>query len=425
MAVLVDASTMDSVDSALRLSGLIFPSDRPVLGKNNADLMLALGAINPQRHRANEQIAVVRRLCVLFEAAIRTYSDSLAIDLNSDRLVVDLNSDGFYNDILRSIYDEHHEMCKYLTTSSLRLALEIYVKAFARSGWKRIRKNTDTIMPYNDEYSEDCLEILEPIQPVADRVKLERLVKEWMIIRGNARRAGITDNNHVFHLFKDVEFPRQSPDETLNAYMLRLQLTFRLLNQARHSETDMISYVAEQRGERMDRVFEQNERLEKISDQRLQRIDEQSREIEEYKGRLRNMRKDVDERADLRDDCDKLVGVLNELNDKLTEATEMQARIMEFEIDAAYGQDDTNDKLHEVVRGQKEIRDTQNEVGQEVRRNTLTQGSVADGQDGVTRRQTELMAMQTAVMESLAPYGLYPIFVWDNLYEIISYVAAS
>lgn len=50
--ITVDASEMDKIDKALRLSGLKFSKNNPVFGRKKAGLILALGAFDSKHNRA-------------------------------------------------------------------------------------------------------------------------------------------------------------------------------------------------------------------------------------------------------------------------------------------------------------------------------------------------------------------------------------
>lgn len=392
MAAYLDPSEKAKVDDCLRLPGLNFHQSDPVIDKKNIDLLIALGAIDTKRGRAGNQITVTRRLVFLYETVLFIHKENPELDINSDR---------FYAAALLNVSDKYRDVYKNLTPQSLRHVIEIYRKAFVCSGLKVISKSTEIQDNVDD----------------SERARLEELVKGWMIVRGRERRN--MDKKEVFHLFTDVNLPQQKPNETLEGYMLRLKHEFNQLNQDQHTVGNILSYVSDQRGERIDQLAKQNEEYEKLLDKRLERLDKnhdqieeyekllnqrreriekQSEEINEYKIRVTGMQQVIDQYGEMFDNHDELVRAHAELDDKLTEATEMQAEIMELQIETAYRQDHINDKLDEAVKEQNEIHEMQNELDQEVRRTILVQGFVADRQDEIMRRQTEVMDIVREVL---------------------------
>lgn len=284
MAFATDPSERDKIDNVLRLPGLKFPKGRPVMGKKNIDLMMALGAIDTKRHRAGKQLIVVQRLCILYHAVLSVYRHSPLRDINHERL---------YEVALLSISDKHREIAKYLTPESLRHVIDVYRKAFARSGWKVIQKadkeaifgqmnmlfRRDASQPNGgdgqrtilDTTEEGSTEVLEPIEPTGDRVKLEKLVKMWMVARGRKRAETSPDTPEL----ADPVFPQQDPDESAHAYMLRVKDAFRKLLE----ENDDLEHI---NAKRATSLYELRDKYDDMEDA----IDEKDRRIEELEQRL-------------------------------------------------------------------------------------------------------------------------------------------
>lgn len=203
------ASEMAKIDQALRLPGLQFPKKDPVLGKKQSGLMLALAAFDAKRNRAGKQLVVVQRLCVLFNALLNTHKDHPALDIDGDT---------FYAAALDNISKTNKDrIANYLTPASLRHVTELYRKAFHCGGLKP--KKTD---PKEDNASgtkettpvqlgvsqflvarpkdnggeafigEGLMWPFQAIEHKGARVKLQELVKEWMIARAITRRNGAT-----------------------------------------------------------------------------------------------------------------------------------------------------------------------------------------------------------------------------------------
>lgn len=201
--IAADASEMTKIDKALRLPGLQFPKKDPVLGKKQAGAMLALAAFDAKRNRAGKQLVVVQRLCVLYNALLNTHKDHPALDINGDT---------FYEAALDNISKTNKDsIAKYLTPASLRHVVAIYRKAFHYGGLKP--KKTDLkgnngaqettpvqpgISPFhvarpNGNGGEAFIgeRLMWPSQSIEQksaRVKLQELVKEWIIARGITRR---------------------------------------------------------------------------------------------------------------------------------------------------------------------------------------------------------------------------------------------
>jgi hypothetical protein len=319
MALPTEASELEKIENALRLPGLKFPEAGRLIGKNNINLMIALGAFDVNNRRAGKPLVVVRRLCVVFEAAVH---------IQKDRGIFDIDSDQFFAEVLISMSNKHGYISKYLTPNSIRLAIDLYVKAFARSGWKRIKRQ-----PHNSKQAqtggtdqrdaakldgdggEGSTEVLEIIQPVADLVKLEKLVKQWMILRSVDRRKKLTSQSSTTQKptaekpmfeFEKVDFPRQKPNESVNAYMLRLQHEFQNLHRGKQAEHYVLSHVSEQRRERLDSQLEEMEEQKKLFDLSLERIDQQSNDIDWYKKLADQRRERLDQQADEIDGYKKL-----------------------------------------------------------------------------------------------------------------------
>lgn len=292
MAFATDPSERDKIDNALRLPGLKFPKDQPVIGKKDIDLMLALGAIDTRRLRAGKQLLVVKRLCILYHAVISVFREYPSRDINHAR---------FYEVALLSISKKHREMTKYLTPESLRHVIDLYRKAFVRSGWKVIKKSDensileqmnilfgrDAAQPDGDgdgnggqsstagkailESTEGTTEVLDPIEPIGDRVKLEKLVKIWMAIRGEKR----AETSPAAPEIADPVFPQQDPDESAHAYMLRIKGAFRKLRE----DKDDILHLVDKRSEMYSALSEKCDGLEET-------IKEKNRRIAELEQRL-------------------------------------------------------------------------------------------------------------------------------------------
>lgn len=197
------ASEMNKIDQALRLPGLQFPKKDPVLGKKQAGLMLALAAFDAKRSRAGKQLVVVQRLCVLFDALLNTHKDHPALDINGDT---------FYAAALDNISKTNKDsITKYLTPASLRHVTELYRKAFHYGGLKPKKtdlkgdkgsKETTSVQPGVSQFPVDRPKnnggeafigegLMWPSQAIEHkgaRVKLQELVKEWMIARAITRR---------------------------------------------------------------------------------------------------------------------------------------------------------------------------------------------------------------------------------------------
>lgn len=195
MAALMGALERDKIDEALSLPGLKFPKCKRVIGNKHTALMMALGAIDTKRGRTGNQLAVVQRLAFLYQTVLLIQKDNPTLDITSDR---------FYATAILIISNKHPNVSKNPTLKTLRLVIVLYTKAFARSGFKAIKNPAKSpkqqqmadsaqadaaqtnggdgpkLMGKDDtvEDSTEILEpILEPIEPVGDRVKLEKLVK--------------------------------------------------------------------------------------------------------------------------------------------------------------------------------------------------------------------------------------------------------
>lgn len=131
--IAVDASEMHKIDETLRLSGLKFTKDSPVLGRNQAGLILALGAFDIKHNRAGNQLVVVRRLHVLYDAVLNIHKVQPALDINGDT---------FYEAAIDSISKKHPGISKYLTPASLRHLIDLYLKAFQYGAMVPIKPNT-------------------------------------------------------------------------------------------------------------------------------------------------------------------------------------------------------------------------------------------------------------------------------------------
>ncbi|KAI7777778.1 hypothetical protein LA080_003055 [Diaporthe eres] len=224
-----DASEMDKIDNTIRLAGLKFPKGKRVIGRKNADLIVALGAYDISRNCTGNQLLVVARLCILYEAILKTYNKQSYLDINDDF---------FYEQALKDISERYPSIAKFLSTSTLRQAIEIYLLAFHRSGLKPIKPNankTDAVQdtPHaqsdaaqpNDSGSEtfigqDLMEPSESAEQQSARVKLEKLVKDWMAVRAIARRKQNKTNEPET---KALPYPERKPNESNKAYILRLQ----------------------------------------------------------------------------------------------------------------------------------------------------------------------------------------------------------
>lgn len=205
VCIIADASEMSKVDKALRLPGLQFRKNDPVLGKKHAGLMLGLAAFDVKRSRAGKQLVVVQRLCVLYNALLNTHKDHPALDINGDT---------FYAAALDNISKTHKEsIAKYLTPASLRHVTELYRKAFHYGGLKPKKtdpkednasgtKETTPVQlgvsqllvarPYDNDRETFIGERLmwpsQAIEHKSARVKLQDLVEEWIIALAVARR---------------------------------------------------------------------------------------------------------------------------------------------------------------------------------------------------------------------------------------------
>lgn len=424
---------MEKIQDVLRLPGLKFPNGGIVIGKKNIDLMVALGAIdfhNGRRPQAGKQLTVVRRLHVLFGAAIRVQKEG----------VFDMNSDRFNAEVLQRISNDHGSMSKYLTPKSLRLAIDLYRKGFVRSGWKVIPKHPakpnqkqlgdlaqgDAATPSQD-VGEESLEILEPIQPVVDLVKLEKVVKEWMILRGQDRSKKLAAQNTPVQnptaekqtfVFKDVDFPQQKPDESIDAYMMRLRHEFQDLHRKKQSKTFVLTFVSDQRRELLDKQRDEIEGYKQLSDQRRERLDEkhdviewykelseqrrerldkQFDEIQELKKRIADMQHDLDTHADVFGRQDDMVQRQDRLNAKVNQAIALQVEIVKLELSIIRRQNQLDGKLNNALDGQAAIMRGQDAImhGQDA----IMHGedAIMDRQDDILRRQDQLGYRQDAI----------------------------
>lgn len=209
--IAVDASEMDKIDKALRLSGLKFSKNNPVLGRKKAGLILALGAFDTKHNHAGKQLVVVRRLCVLYDALLNIHKNHPALDINSDT---------FYEAAIDHISKRNKDsIAKFLNPPSLQHVIELYRKAFHYGGLKPKKPNAkkakgaqeassiqcdapqlDAPMPdvpqANDNGGDASIDealggspkLGAPLDPIGDRVTLEKLVTEWIIVRAIARR---------------------------------------------------------------------------------------------------------------------------------------------------------------------------------------------------------------------------------------------
>ncbi|KAI3396084.1 hypothetical protein diail_501 [Diaporthe ilicicola] len=125
-----EPSKMDSIDNALRLDGLDFPKGIYVIGRKNADLLIALGAVNLSRNTAGNKKVVTQRLCVLYDAAIYTSKNNPSMDITSG---------AFYEAAIYKISKDHPNMSKFLTTWNVQHVIAHYFKEFHRSGMKLIK----------------------------------------------------------------------------------------------------------------------------------------------------------------------------------------------------------------------------------------------------------------------------------------------
>lgn len=233
--IAVDATEMDKIDKVLRLTGLKFSKNNPVLGKKKAGLMLALGAFDTKRSRAGNQLVVVRRLCVLYDALLSIHKDHPALDITSSN---------FYEAAIDHISKKHKEgIAKYLTPSSLQHVIELYRKAFHYGGLRPKKPNAkkgnsaqetaptqsdppkpDVSQPNNNggeaSIGEALREPPKPLDPIGDRVTLEKLVTEWIIVCAIARRNEATAEEPEAI---DSPHPEQPHDESAKAQKLSLQ----------------------------------------------------------------------------------------------------------------------------------------------------------------------------------------------------------
>lgn len=201
--IAADASKLNKIDKALRLPGLQFPKNDPVLGKKQAGAIIALAAFDVKRNRAGKQLVVVQRLCVLFNALLNTHKDHPALDINGDT---------FYAAALDNLSKTNKDsIAKYLTPASLRHVTELYRKAFHYGGLKPKKtdpkenngaQETSPVQPGVSQFpfarpkdnggeafiGEHLMWPSQAIEHNGARVKLQELVKEWMIARAITRR---------------------------------------------------------------------------------------------------------------------------------------------------------------------------------------------------------------------------------------------
>lgn len=248
-----DASEMDKIDNTIRLVGLKFPTGKRVIGRKNADLIVALGAFDISRDCTGNQLLVVARLCILYEAILKTHNKHPYLDINSDF---------FYGQALKDISEGHPSISKYLSTSTLRQVIEIYLVAFHRSGLKKsIKPNaniTDGAQDNNNggEFfiGEHLVEPSESsVEHKSARIKLEKLVKDWMAVRAIARKRAKANRPKT----AAPPYPEQQPGESNNVYVLGSQQA---------SESYREEDISERPEYNDEPLMRQNERLKEVNE---------------------------------------------------------------------------------------------------------------------------------------------------------------
>lgn len=286
--IVADASEMAKVDKALRLPGLQFRKNNPVLGKKQAGLMLALAAFDAKRSRAGKQLVVVQRLCVLYNALLNTHKDHPALDINGDT---------FYEAALDNISKTNKDsIAKYLTPASLRHVVELYRKAFHYGGLKprktHPKKNKDAqettpvqpgaslfpvARPNNNGgdafIGEGLMWPSQRIEHKSARVKLQELVKEWIIALAIARRNGTTANEPQTVGSPYAEQPRHG--ESSKTHKLGLQPASEYYREEDSTE------LLEKEKEVLEKEFEMLEREAKVMEKENEALEEENSVLKE------------------------------------------------------------------------------------------------------------------------------------------------
>lgn len=223
-----DSSEMDEIDKIIRLTGLKFQNNKRVIGKRHGDLIVALGAFDISRNCIGNQALVAARLCMFYEAIL---------EVNKNRSDLNIGDDFFYEQAIKEVSKKCHGIAKYLSPSTLRHVIEIYLLAFHRSGLKPVKPNASNTKAEHEAppvqhgaaqpsdngeafIGEHLMDPSEPADHKSARIKLENLVKGWMVVRAIERRKK-TDAGKPKNM--DAPYPERQPGERNKAYILRLQ----------------------------------------------------------------------------------------------------------------------------------------------------------------------------------------------------------
>lgn len=302
--IAADASEMTKIDEALRLPGLQFPKKDPVLGKKQAGPMLALAAFDAKRNRAGKQLVVVQRLCVLYNALLNTHKEHPALDVNGDT---------FYAAALDNISKTNKDsIAKYLTPASLRHVVELYRKAFHYGGLKP--KKTDlkkTDLKKTDPKKNNGAQQTTPVQPGASlfhvarpnnnggeafigehlmwpsqriehnsaRVKLQELVKEWMIARATTRRNEDTAKEPQTTDSPHAEQPQGG--QSAKAHQPGLQPAFEYDGEERGPREEDGTELLKERGV-LEKELEMLERETKMIEKENEALEEENSVLKEH-----------------------------------------------------------------------------------------------------------------------------------------------
>lgn len=300
VCIVADASEMGKVDKALRLPGLQFRKNDPVLGKKHAGLMLALAAFDTKRNRAGKQLVVVQRLCVLYNALLNTHKDHPALDINGDT---------FYAAALDSISKTHKDsIAKYLTPASLRHVIELYRKAFHYGGLKPKKtdpkgnngaQETSPVQPGVSQFpvarprdnggetfiGEHLMWLSQAIEHKSARVKLQDLVKEWIIALAVARRNGATAKEP-----QTIDSPRaEQPQggQSSKTHKLGLQPASEFYREGRNLREENSTELLQKEKEVLEKELEMWERQTKVIEKENEALAKENSTLEKENSVLR------------------------------------------------------------------------------------------------------------------------------------------
>lgn len=224
-----DPSEMDEIDKIIRLTGLKFQNNKRVIGKRHSDLIVALGAFDITRNCVGNQALVAARLCMFYEAIL---------EVNKARSYLNIEHDFFYEQAIKNLSKKCYGTSKYLTPSTFRQVIEIYLLAFHRSGLKPVKPNANDTDAENETglvqhdaaqpsdngsetfIGEHPMDPSESSEHKSARAKLEKLVKDWMVVRAIERRKK-TGSGKLKARY--APYPERRPGERNKAYIMRLQ----------------------------------------------------------------------------------------------------------------------------------------------------------------------------------------------------------